>query len=609
MKKTFIQKSNFAILFICFLLSFNIGFCQSGIIGASGGSQDFVTGTSVTQMTASVGTSQILALKSLGTGNRYFRLVRNGNIQMGPNTTCGVGSDKNISSLLAQTVAIGDTSCSSGGWFINCPNTTDNYVFKLPTINAKNNFVCFRVQGPIQTVTAVSTPSGGKVIAGQSYNVKITTSGAFSIGQTVYMRYSNDNFTTSDVVAMAGSATSYTAVIPGSQNTLGATIKYYVFTSGNVYVMADGSNADLYSINSNGSTTTPYSYKVANCKADFNITSDTIQCLPGNYFTLTNSSNVVSPETLTYFWNFGDGSTSTSPSSAHSYSTANTYNVKLNITSSNTSCKDSIVKQIKVNALPSIPIITLSSTTVVAGQTNVIYTCSTVPNATSYTWHYTGTGATINGNGTNSINVDFSSNATGGDLVVVADNGTNCSSSPTSVTVAITPLPVTLSSFSAKKLNNTTIINWVTASEINTKSFEVQRSINNSTFVNIGTIMAKGLANSYAFVDEKTSLGLSYYRLKQIDNDGKFSFSNVLAVEIKNKESFTIAPNPAKDIANINCNLSGYLTITNLLGIEVKTQSLSMGNNRLDISNLSKGVYFVSTITNEGKTTKKLVVE
>jgi hypothetical protein len=75
---------------------------------------------------------------------------------------------------------------------------------------------------------------------------------------------------------------------------------------------------------------------------------------------------------------------------------------------------------------------------------------------------------------------------------------------------------------------------------------------------------------------------------------------------------FSLYPNPAKSIVNLNIDClvgAGSIVVTDLYGKQVKTQTLSMGTNTIDISNLSKGMYFVSTITNEGKTTKKLVVE
>jgi hypothetical protein len=75
---------------------------------------------------------------------------------------------------------------------------------------------------------------------------------------------------------------------------------------------------------------------------------------------------------------------------------------------------------------------------------------------------------------------------------------------------------------------------------------------------------------------------------------------------------FTMYPNPAKSVVSLQVDQligKGQIIVTDVYGKTVKTQALSMGNNIVDIANLSKGMYFVSTITNEGKTTKKLVVE
>ena len=83
--------------------------------------------------------------------------------------------------------------------------------------------------------------------------------------------------------------------------------------------------------------------------------------------------------------------------------------------------------------------------------------------------------------------------------------------------------------------------------------------------------------------------------------------------EINNiNNNFTMFPNPAKNTVNVKIDRlfgEGQIVITNLYGKEIKTQNLSLGNNLLDVSSLSKGFYFVSILTSEGKTTKKIVVE
>ncbi len=81
---------------------------------------------------------------------------------------------------------------------------------------------------------------------------------------------------------------------------------------------------------------------------------------------------------------------------------------------------------------------------------------------------------------------------------------------------------------------------------------------------------------------------------------------------LKNDNNFTMYPNPAKSVVSLQVDKligAGSIVVTDLYGKQVKTLPLSMGNNLVNIANLSKGFYFVSVITSEGKTTKKLVVE
>ncbi len=122
----------------------------------------------------------------------------------------------------------------------------------------------------------------------------------------------------------------------------------------------------------------------------------------------------------------------------------------LSVTATN-ACGTSIARTIAVtvNPLPATPgVFTAFTNPVCQGQTNVVYTVPNDPTATSYTWTYSGLGATITGT-TNSVSIDFSASATSGTLTVVANNA--CGSSPTPETLAITvkPLPAQPSPFTA----------------------------------------------------------------------------------------------------------------------------------------------------------------
>ena len=88
-----------------------------------------------------------------------------------------------------------------------------------------------------------------------------------------------------------------------------------------------------------------------------------------------------------------------------------------------------------------------------------------------------------------------------------------------------------------------------------------------------------------------------------IANNGQLTIDNL---------QFTMYPNPARSVVNLQVDRligAGSIVVTDLYGKQIKTQPLSMGTNTIDVSSFAKGIYFISTITNEGKITKKLVVE
>ena len=97
-----------------------------------------------------------------------------------------------------------------------------------------------------------------------------------------------------------------------------------------------------------------------------------------------------------------------------------------------------------------------------------------------------------------------------------------------------TVLPVTLSSFTVTKGAKSAILNWQTAQESNNAYFAIERSKNGTDFAEIGKVNGKGnstLAQQYAYEDFGISNGQNYYRLKQVNNDGKYTYSAVVSVE------------------------------------------------------------------------------
>ena len=169
-------------------------------------------------------------------------------------------------------------------------------------------------------------------------------------------------------------------------------------------------------------------------------------------------------------------------------------------------------------------------------------------------------------------------------------------------------LPVELTTFTAEaQKNQTNLLEWETASEENNEGFEVERSVNGSDWETLDFVEGNGSTieiSNYDFVDKRPFDGTNYYRLKQLDFDGKFEYSKIVTVELaKDNEQLTIIPNPVQDELTItNVENVESVIIYNMLGQEVK--QLIVGNAQLSIntSDLPKGQYILSVQKKNGKT-------
>ena len=171
------------------------------------------------------------------------------------------------------------------------------------------------------------------------------------------------------------------------------------------------------------------------------------------------------------------------------------------------------------------------------------------------------------------------------------------------------PTPVTLSNFSAVKQNGANKLSWTTQTEQNNKGFEIQRSADGIQFNSIGfenSQSANGHSNgvlNYSFLDLKPSAGANYYRLNQVDFDGKSLWSKIVSVQngATNLSIRTIYPNPVKSDLNLvltsQLNKNVQIVITNLEGQVVykATRSLIAGENKIGVnmSSFVNGAYSV----------------
>ena len=164
-------------------------------------------------------------------------------------------------------------------------------------------------------------------------------------------------------------------------------------------------------------------------------------------------------------------------------------------------------------------------------------------------------------------------------------------------------LPVELVQFNALALNDRNAIQWATASEKDNDYFVVQRSYDGINFDNLGTVSGQGNVvetTMYSFNDFETRVGISYYRLKQVDFDLKYEYSNIKVIHIRpSKDMIKIFPNPAGDYLNIEVNEPTFIQIINTSGQVLKELRIQ-NNTTIDISSLSAGNYWIQ-FDNQGK--------
>jgi hypothetical protein len=102
-------------------------------------------------------------------------------------------------------------------------------------------------------------------------------------------------------------------------------------------------------------------------------------------------------------------------------------------------------------------------------------------------------------------------------------------------------------------------LQWQTASEVNTSHFIVEHSLDGIAFTPIGTTAAAGISNSlknYGLTHPTPKVGYNYYRLKSIDKDARFSYSQIIKLDLANRGDLIVYPNPANDYITVEHPIS-----------------------------------------------------
>lgn len=169
-------------------------------------------------------------------------------------------------------------------------------------------------------------------------------------------------------------------------------------------------------------------------------------------------------------------------------------------------------------------------------------------------------------------------------------------------------LPITLSEFTASKISCTANLVWKTSSESNGDRFEVEVSTNgNAVYTKAGTVAAAGNSSTtktYRF-SYAMQTGVTYYfRLKMIDKDGSYKYSEIRSLSCSGKALIVIAPNPVIDRFTITGMENGknLITIFGANGQLVKTQVIAQIQGEVNIFNLAAGLYAVKITSEAGNT-------
>jgi endonuclease I len=176
-------------------------------------------------------------------------------------------------------------------------------------------------------------------------------------------------------------------------------------------------------------------------------------------------------------------------------------------------------------------------------------------------------------------------------------------------------LPVTITEFSAQNNKTSVLLKWYATLETGFKKYEIERSVDGRTFNTIGEVEGRNLAN-YDFTDNNLPRTSSvYYRLKMIDQDGKFENSKVIFVKLNNNLSNALVyPNPTTEILNIKLytvlQANSTLQVTDVMGKIVKQQNVNANtlNINLDVKELAAGRYFVKIINDTQVINESFVV-
>lgn len=185
------------------------------------------------------------------------------------------------------------------------------------------------------------------------------------------------------------------------------------------------------------------------------------------------------------------------------------------------------------------------------------------------------------------------------------NSGGDNATTTNTLTISEGVVPVKLTVFNAKKINNVATLFWQTAQEVNNHYFNIERSSTGNNFTTIGKVQGNGttsILSNYTFADKAAIQGINFYRLAQTDLDGRINYSPIITHKnTKANATFTVLPNPVANFIMLQnaAYADKFYTIVNSSG-----QTVSKGiiqNQKIDVSTISKGNYFLRIVDENGE--------
>lgn len=185
------------------------------------------------------------------------------------------------------------------------------------------------------------------------------------------------------------------------------------------------------------------------------------------------------------------------------------------------------------------------------------------------------------------------------------------------------PLPVNFLYFNVRKQGkNIGLLSWKTAREANTSHYDVERSNDAVNFAFIGKVLATGnttVESNYSFTDNTPARGLNYYRLKQVDMDGRFMYTAARVLNFDDLDAGMVKyfPNPTNGILNIELTdeirkQEKWLTVSTLGGIVIEQVKIQANGSQfipVNFGRYPKGIYFIQIKTTCCNSTQRIVLQ